>query len=138
MVLAGHHPRGRVPLVFALLVFIVYKTLALEGKESNECRLLPHPRALYKGTQALFNPAAAFDERNGWVMTLRYDHCYVGEDCSLSHWTTRSFFAHLGGGSAPNTERAGSSLQIISVPYEVHQQAAAVLLANRTVAGDSR
>ena len=138
MVLAGHASRGRVRLAFAIIVTIIYWALALEGKEGKECRLLSLPKALYQGTQALFNPAAAYDDSNGWVMILRYDHCYVGEDCSLSEWTTRSFFAHLGDGSAPDTERAGSTLQILSVPHEVHQQAAAVLLANRTVAGDSR
>ena len=138
MVLAGHDTRGGVPFIFAVVVSIIYRAAALEGKEGNECRLLPLPKALYQGTQALFNPAAAHDDRNGWVMILRYDHCYVGEDCSLSDWTTRSFFAHLGDGSAPDTERAGSTLQLLRMPHEVHQQAAAVLLANRTVAGDSR
>ena len=138
MVLAGHASTGRVPFIPAVIVTIIYWASASEGKEGNECRLLPLPKALYQGTQALFNPAAAYDDRNGWVMTLRYDHCYVGEDCSLSDWTTRSFFAHLGNGSAPDTERTSSTLQILSVPHEVHQRAAAVLLANRTVAGDSR
>ena len=138
MVLTGHDARGRVPFAVAVVVFIIYRASALEGKDGNECQLLPLPRALYQGTQALFNPAAAHDDRNGWVMILRYDHCYVGADCSLSEWTTRSFFAHLGDGTAPDTERAGSTLQVLSVPHEVHQQAAAVLLANRTVAGDSR
>ena len=138
MVLAGHASKGRVPFAFAVVVSIIYRASALKGKENNECQLLPLPNALYQGTQALFNPAAAYDDRNGWVMILRYDHCYVGEDCSLSDWTTRSLFTHLGDGTAPNTERAGSTLQILSVPQDVHQQAAAVLLANRTVAGDSR
>ena len=138
MVLAGHASRGKAIFAFAVTVNIIYWASALEGKEGKECLLLPLPKTLYQGTQALFNPAAAYDDRNGWVMILRYDHCYVGEDCSISDWTTRSFFAHLGDGSAPDTERAGSTLQILSVPHEVHQQAAAVLSANRTVMGDSR
>ncbi|KAK9805203.1 hypothetical protein WJX72_005882 [[Myrmecia] bisecta] len=86
-------------------------TFAIGPESAVRPHRIPWGQEYYGEPSALYNPAAVFHPKHGWVTLFRLDKCFY-EKCGIHKTNTSVIVADMGQGSAPDIDKGVKSAAV--------------------------